>query len=106
MRRWDQTLARLIRVLIACLVLSFAAPASALVVEPVRDLSAWLARDRVATPASVADPSAPASPAARELAGLTAERAAERRAPFPPPPAPRAVADQRYLYLDLQTLRC
>ncbi|MEY2934357.1 MAG: hypothetical protein RL033_5106 [Pseudomonadota bacterium] len=96
----------------ACTVLLFAAHGPAFAVEPVRDVSAWLAvcRVPVGSPPRMAQPAAGTAAAAQSATVQRAPRHApygseprvERRAPR----AARAAADDRYLYLDLQTLRC
>ena len=106
MRHWDGRLARLFRALIACTVLLFAAQSGAAVVEPARDVSAWVVLSRVpaAAPASVLQRArAPRSliPRLEPLAPPQEPELAQRRAA-----AARAAPDERYLYLDLQTLRC
>jgi hypothetical protein len=113
MRRWDQRLARLIRALMACTVLLFAAHGAAFAVEPVRDVSAWLAvRGVPANPS----PRVAQRVTARSVASAAVQRTqqnaragSEPRLALgrsPAPRAARATADDRYLYLDLQTLRC
>jgi hypothetical protein len=112
MRRWDERLARLIRALMACTVLLFAANGPAFAVEPVRDVSAWLAvcRVPVESPPRVAQPAAVRSAAAQSAIVQRALRhpsyGSEPRVARRAPRAARTAADDRYLYLDLQTLRC
>src|SRR5262245_44179479 len=93
--------ARLLRALIACVVLLFAveAPAAAPAAWAPRDVSSWVAPRRAPV----------AAPAERRLAGARAvlpvpsalpETASEQR----PPSAAVARSDGRYLYLELQSL--
>lgn len=102
---WDRRLARLLRALIACTVLLFAAQGGAMALEQVRDTSAWLARSAVgrAAAASVAQP-VPASRLRRTAAQVAVVARAQH--PVSTPLAGRAAADERYLYLALLTLRC
>jgi hypothetical protein len=113
MRRWDQRLARLIRALMACTVLLFAAHGPVFAVEPVRDVSAWLAvrqapmgaAPRMARAGAVRSRASVAVQRARQSAPLgSVPRMALGRSRTPI--AARSVLDDRYLYLDLQTLRC
>lgn len=103
MRRSGRRLARLLRVLLACLVLALATTGSRAASDPVRDVSAWVTAGRVAT-------AAPASP------GPAARSGSAGTEPSPPAPggvqlqraslAAAAASDERYLYLELQLLRC
>lgn len=106
MGRWDRRLARLLRALLACTVLLFAAQGSALAVEPVRDVGAWVALSRA--PTAPARPASAVHAARREPAGAASATLCGVACLQSPPPALTAAApgDQRYLYLYLQTLRC
>jgi hypothetical protein len=115
MQHWDLRLVRLFRALIACTVLLFAAHAPLAAVEPVRDVSAWLAASRVRVVAPA--PAAPRSSASSSRASVSRASASSAQRAWVPfrsepggvlaaPSAARAAHDERYLYLDLQTLRC
>ena len=108
MTRWDRRLARLLRALIACTVLLFAAQlaaGSAVAFGPARDVSAWVAYGRVASIAAAPVVSRVSlrqvRPVPVQAEPSTAERL-QRAAPL----AAAAPSDERHLYLELLTLLC